>query len=261
MSNAFIQVTEHAGVIRITLNRADKRNALTRAMLSDLMQAVQSVSEATRLVVLSANGPVFCAGMDLQEMQATSQLPNSLEVWQQDSDIYRRVVEGIFFLPCPTLCAAQGPAVAGGVGLVLACDMVIASHAASFALPEPKRGITASMVLPLLEHRVGPGPAGWLLLSGQTLTSAVAERWGVIHQLADDAALPTEVDKAITAVLSNAPGALRSTKQQLLERCGDRIRTDWDRGSQLSANARAQPEAREGLQAFLEKRFPNWAPR
>lgn len=260
MTTPVLEVLNSGGVLRVTLNRPDKRNALTRGMLGELLQVLKALTPETRLVVLSANGPVFCAGMDLQEMQATATLPNAAKVWQQDSDLYRQVMETLFVAPCPTLCVVQGPVLAGGVGMLLACDMVVATESSSFALPEPKRGITASMVSPLLVHRIGAGPASWLLLSGRTISAVDGARCGLIHEVIGTATLQQDVTGLIETILSGAPGALRVTKQQLLDQAASELRVAWDRAAQLSGASRAQTEAREGLQAFLERRKPNWMP-
>ena len=258
MPSSELLVAAAGDVLHITLNRPAKRNALTRGTLHELLQVLGDLPRGTRLIVLRATGTVFCAGMDLQEMQDTAALPNAADQWQNDADIYRQVLETLTFAPCPTLCVVQGPALAGGVGLVLACDMVLATEAASFSLPEPKRGIIASMVLPLLVLRIGQGPASWLLLSGQTLFPEDARRYGMIHQATSGATIEQDLSAAITAVLTGAPGALSSTKQQLLNPIAERLRSDWDSAAQVSAAARTHPEAREGLQAFLEKRAPQW---
>lgn len=260
MSTPLLEILRDGPVVRIVLNRPDKRNALTRAMLAELLPVLQCLAADTRLVVIAANGPAFCAGMDLQEMEATARLPDCNEVWQRDADLYRQVVEALFLVSCPTLCVVQGPVFAGGVGLVLACDLVVAAASASFALPEPKRGITASMVSPLLVHRLGAGPAGWLLLSGQALSAQDAARFGMIHRLVEGKTLHADVTALIATLLAGAPNALRVTKQQLQQSAAPRLRAEWDRAAQLSATSRAQPEAREGLQAFLEKRSPQWVP-
>lgn len=258
MQSSELLVVPEGDVIHITLNRPAKRNALTRSMLNELLKDLHSLPSGTRLIVLRATGSVFCAGMDLQEMQATAALPNAVEVWQQDAELYRQVLETLTFAPCPTLCVVQGPALAGGVGLVLACDMVLATEPASFSLPEPKRGIIAAMILPLLVHRIGQGPASWLLLSGQTHFLDDARRSGLIHQTATSATIESDLSAAIAAVLTGAPGALSATKQQLLKPIVERLRSDWESAAQVSAAARTQLEAREGLQAFLERRTPNW---
>ncbi len=251
-------VATEGDVLHITLNRPAKRNALTRAMLNELLKVLQSLPATTRLIVLRATGPVFCAGMDLQEMQDNAAQPNAAELWQQDADIFRQVLDTLTFAPCPTLCVVQGPALAGGVGLVLACDMVLATETASFSLPEPKRGIIAAMVLPLLVLRIGQGPASWLLLSGQTVFPEEARRLGLIHQATSGATIDQDLSTAIAAVLTGAPGALNATKQQLLNPVAERLKSAWNSAAQVSAAARTQPEAREGLQAFLDRRKPQW---
>ncbi len=174
------------GVAEVTLDRSAKRNALSRALIAQLAAAVAHVAAdaSTRLVVLSANGPAFCAGMDLDEMQNRSQQPNAGAEWEQDASDYRDLVVAILRLDVPTLAVVQGPAIAGGFGLVLACDLVLASTAARFALPEPKRGISPAVVSPLLVYRMGAGPAMPMLLAGQTLTGEEAHRLGLCHVLA-----------------------------------------------------------------------------
>lgn len=261
MEPGTLDVRQHGDVIHVVLDRPGKRNALTRSLLGSLLTVLKTLPENTRLLVLSANGPVFCAGMDLQEMAATSGLPNAEEIWKSDAELYREVVETLFLLPFPSLCVVQGPALAGGVGLVLACDLVLGSDAVSFALPEPKRGITASIVLPLLKHRVGAGPSGFLLLSGTAFDAADAARVGLIHRLASAEQLAKSQVELITSILTGAPLAMRATKRQLLSRVADQIRQEWDVAVTHSAEARALPEAQEGLHAFLESRSPDWVPK
>ena len=131
--------------------------------------------------MLSANGPAFCAGMDLDEMQGRADAPNADDEWDKDASDYRDLLVAILKLDVPTLAVVQGPAIAGGFGLVLACDLVLASSAARFALPEPKRGISPAVVSPLLIYRIGVGPATPLLLAGQVLTAEAAFRVGLCH--------------------------------------------------------------------------------
>ena len=260
MPTSVLNVVRQGDVVQITLNRPDKRNALTRALLDELLLALRGLPSEIRLVVLRANGSVFCAGMDLQEMQATAAQAAASDIWQQDAERYRQVLETLFFLPCPTLCVVQGPALAGGVGLVLACDMVLATETASFSLPEPKRGIIAAMVLPLAVLRIGHGPAGWLLLSGQTLHLEDARRFNLVHQTTTSVTVEDDLNASIAAVLTGAPSILSLTKQQLQAGLADQLQSDWDTATAVSATARSQPEAREGLQAFLDRRVPGWIP-
>jgi methylglutaconyl-CoA hydratase len=257
-ANSPVKFQQVGDVFHVVLNRPDKRNALTRSMLQTLLATLRALPASTRLLVLSAHGSVFCAGMDLQEMALTAEQPNSAEVWNADAQLYREVVETLFLLPFPSLCVVQGPVLAGGVGLVLACDLVLGSTAASFALPEPKRGITAAIVLPLLRHRIGAGPAGYVLLSGSAVNSEDCSRFGLIHRLVSADQLASAQAELVSSVQSGAPLALQSTKRQLLAEATEKIRTEWDVAVRLSGEARGMPEAREGLQAFQERRSPNW---
>lgn len=249
-------------VAYVTLDRPQKRNALSRDLIAQLTDAVARASSdaGVRLVVLAAEGTVFCAGMDLAEMQLRAAQPNARELWQDDTRAYRDLLVALLTVPVPTLAAVQGPAVAGGVGLVAACDLVLASEGATFALPEPQRGITAAIVAPLLVHRVGPGAAGYLLLSGRDWTAGEAQRAGFCHEVCPADEFARLRDDLIGSVLRGGPSALRLTKRHLLETGGRHPVAEIDAAMQLSAQARESDEAREGLAAFLERRPPTWFP-
>ena len=144
--------------------------------------------------------------------------------------------------------------------MILACDLVLAAEAATYALPEPKRGITAAIVTPLLVHRIGVSAASWLLLSGEGIDAARAREVGLCHEVVASADLVSARDKLITSVLSGAPGALAITKHQLTS-CNSEVLKQLLSAVVVSAQARETPEAREGLAAFLEKRPPAWQPK
>ncbi|HUG90145.1 MAG TPA: enoyl-CoA hydratase-related protein [Planctomycetaceae bacterium] len=248
------------GVARLVLSRPRKRNALSREMLERLLNAMRSVADdpAVRMLVLSAEGPVFCAGMDLKEMQDRAARPEAAELWHADAQAYRDVIAALVRLSIPALAVVQGPVVAGGVGLVLACDVVLASDSATFALPEPQRGITAAVVAPLVVYRVGAGQATYLLLSGRTLSAQDALRIGLCHELVEVNELHGRADGLCRSILTGAPSALARTKELLLSTAGRQLFADLDAGMRVSAAARETADAREGLAAFLEKRQPAW---
>ncbi|HEY2148303.1 MAG TPA: enoyl-CoA hydratase/isomerase family protein, partial [Pirellulales bacterium] len=177
-------IHEHAGTI--ILNRPEKRNALSRALLAELSQALDDLHQErqVRAVILAASGPAFCAGMDLSEMLLTSRADDALAQWHRDSVAYRDLVEKMLQFPKPLIAAVGGPAMAGGAGLVLACDLVLATDSATFGLPEPRRGLVAGMVAPLLAFRVGAGRAAYLLLSAKSISAAEAHRVGIYHEMA-----------------------------------------------------------------------------
>ncbi len=248
------------GVAEVTLNRADRRNALSRALIAQLTATVAkaAANTSTRLVVLSANGPVFCAGMDLGEMQSRARQPNARAEWEQDASDYRDLVAAIWRLDVPTLAVVQGPAIAGGLGLVLACDLVLASTAARFALPEPIRGISPAVVSPLLVYRIGAGAAMPILLAGKTLTGEEAHRIGLCHVLVTAENLVASRQELSASILSGAPGALAMTKRLVRSFAETALLAQLEAGRKVSAEARNTAEAREGLAAFLEKREPSW---
>jgi enoyl-CoA hydratase/carnithine racemase len=255
---ALVEVRVEDRVGSITLNRPDKRNALTRALLAELSQAFDDLHQERKLssVVLTGAGSAFCAGMDLSEMRATAEGDNPEAQWGRDSAIYRDLMLQMLHFPKPIIAAVNGPAVAGGAGLVVASDLVIASKNARFGLPEPRRGIVAGLVAPLLVFRVGAGQAARLLLSSALIEAAEAHRIGVYHELVDDVAA-----RARELVLECAQGAreaLQLTKRTLNETIGEHLSTLLAAGAAASATARTTAAAAEGLQAFLEKREPNW---
>jgi methylglutaconyl-CoA hydratase len=170
------------------------------------------------------------------------------------------VLKAIYAAPFPTLAVVQGPVLAGGMGLILACDLVLAADAAFFSLPEPARGITAAMVTPLLIHRVGAGAAAFQLLAGQRISATTALTQGVCHEVVASAHLAERRDQWVEAILAGSPAALRITKQHL-QHCAPRdVALMIDESIKVSARARETDDAREGLAAFLAKRKPNWQP-
>ena len=247
-------------IARLTLARPAKRNAMTRELLATVRDAVRDIPAHSdiRLLILEADGPVFCAGMDLVQMQSTAADPNSADLWQYDAQLYCDVLLALWRLTIPTVAVVQGPAVAGGVGLALACDLIVASETATFSLPEPKRGITAAIVTPLLVHRIGSGASAHLLLSGKVWDARLALQRGLCDELASPDTLRATVDSFAASILTSSPDALRLTKFQWRSVAAGAIPQQLTEAVKLSAQARETDDAREGLQAFLEKRNPVW---
>lgn len=247
-------------VVWLRLNRAEKRNALTRGTLEQLSAALADVARnpRVRVLVLGACGPAFCAGMDLGEMQQRAGSADSSSEWARDSEVYCEVLSALFGLEIPTIAAVGGAAVAGGVGLVVACDFVVAAENAFFALPEPMRGITAAMVTPLLMHRVGAGAAGRLLLSGERWTAAQAFASGLCHDVVPHASLENRIGLLCETIRSGSREALAISKRHLAAMAGGRMPELLNQSIRVSAEARETADAREGLDAFLQKRKPRW---
>lgn len=261
--NQFVQTDFAAGVGRITLNRPDKRNALSREMLTQLSLAVAELESNTelRVIVLQAVGSVFCAGMDLAQMQAHASSPNREQLWREDSELYFDALLALLNCRVPTIAAVSGPTIAGGVGLVLACDIVIAAESVFFALPEPRRGIVAAMVAPLLLRRTSHSRAGYVLLSGKNISAEQAAAIGLCDEVVRQADWEAAVDSILQSVMEASPQALATTKEFLDSISHAPLHEALQRASQVSAEARAGADAREGLDAFLEGRKPTWARR
>lgn len=258
----FINTEFKDGVGWISLNRADKRNALNREMLAQFCSGVDKLNSNSdlRALVLQAVGPVFCAGMDLGQMHEVRTDPSQGTRWQEDSRDYHNALLALLNCRVPTIAAVHGPAIAGGVGLILACDIVIASDSAFFALPEPHRGIAAAIVAPLLSRRLGPARAGYVLLSAKKIPAEQAMAIGLCDEFAPQSGFKSAVHAMLRSILESAPQALATTKR-FLGSLGDAdLRKALRRAIDVSAEARATEEAREGLSAFRDKRKPAWAP-
>ncbi len=256
----YIQLDFSAGVGRLTLNRPDKRNALKREFIAEIHAGIHQLQSNPdlRVLVLAGNGSVFCAGMDLSEMQQRAESSSGKAEWQKDSEVYCELLTALFELQVPTIAVAAGPVLAGGLGLVLACDILLASENVFFLLPEPLRGITAAMVTPLLIHRVGPGPAAFMLLSGERINASAARQFNLCHEVVVAADFDARVETLIASVLTGSKSALAMTKQHMRKCLPTDLVSQIKASVKISAEARETPDAREGLAAFLEKRKPYW---
>ncbi len=262
MAEPIIKLKKHLPSGTIILNRPDRRNALTRTLLDEISQAFDDFHQEkqVRAVILTGAGTAFCAGMDLGEMQAANQLDRAeaQQQWYEDSVQYRDLIEKMLRFPKPIIAAVNGPAVAGGAGLLLASDLVVAVPEAQFGLPEPRRGIVAGLVAPLLAFRLGGSNAARLLLSGELIPAEEAHRIGLYHEVVSADLIWVRAQELATSCAMNAPQAMQMTKRMLNETIGEHLFTLLAAGAAMSATARTTEAAREGLDAFLEKREPNW---
>jgi len=262
MPNNPIEVRVDGVVGTIVLNRPDRRNALTRAMLAELVQALGDLhlEKRVRAVVLTGAGTAFSAGMDVHEMHSLADLPDQekQQQWGDAAEAYRDLVVEMIELPKPIIAAVNGPAVAGGAGLVLASDIVVACDAAQFGFPDARRGIVAGVVGPLAAFRVGAGPAARLLLTASLFPASEAFRLGIYHELIDSNRLWVRAAALAEECAAAAPEALQLTKRMLYETVGEQLSTQLSVGAAMSATSQSTEAAREGLAAFVEKRRPEW---
>jgi methylglutaconyl-CoA hydratase len=242
----------------LTMNRPDRRNALSRGLIAALTDAFSRArdDDKARSVLLTGAGSSFCAGMDLAELQeSVAQGAGQAPIWD-DALGLAKLYDLIYTLPKPTVAAVNGTAVAGGAGLVSVCDLAIAVPEARLGYPEVRRGLVAAMVLPHLLRHVGERMARYLLLTGEMIDAAEACRAGFINAVAPAGQLLETALAWSRAFAEGGPKALALTKD-LLNRFSRQV-VSIEEAAQASAAPRLSEECRQGLEAFFAKRPAPW---
>lgn len=257
-NNIVTEVDRGVGII--TLNRPDRHNAFDSQTISELSQALVGMAGdgAVRVVVLSAAGKSFCAGADLEWMRKAARWTSAEN--EMDARLLAEMLHRLATLPKPTIARIQGSAYGGGVGLIAACDIAVATFEAQFALSEVKLGLVPATIAPHVVAAIGERHARRYMLTAERFSAAEAYRIGLLHEMvADETALDQALGAIIEALLNNGPGALAE--------CKDLIRTvalhplDASLIAETArriARVRASEEGRQGIAAFLEGRKPNW---
>jgi methylglutaconyl-CoA hydratase len=260
MSESLVLYESRPPAVVLTINRADRRNALSRALIADMTAAFQRARDdsAARVVVLTGAGSVFCAGMDLAELAETVDKAGVETIVWQDALNLATLYDLIYSLPRPTIAAVNGAAVAGGAGLVTVCDLAIAVPQAKFGYPEVRRGLVAAMVMPHLLRHVGERTARYLLLTGELIDAAEAQRSGLINAVVPNEELVGRAQQWVGYLAEGGPAALANTKELL--RRFSRQALSIEEAAQASAAPRLTDECRAGLRAFFDKRPAPWAP-
>jgi methylglutaconyl-CoA hydratase len=240
----------------LTLNRSEKRNALSRDLIAQLYAAFERArdDDAVRCVILTATGSSFCAGMDLDELQDV--LGENKEIAWDDAEKLAKLFDLIYTLPKPTIAAVNGTAVAGGAGLVTVCDLAVSVQSAKFGYPEVRRGLVAALVLPHLLRHVGERTARWLLLTGEMMEAAAAMRVGLINQVVHGDMLMDSAMSWARSISEGGPRALATTKSLLRQMSSQTM--SIEELAKASATPRLGEECQEGLRTFFEKRPAPW---
>lgn len=242
-------IDRRGGVIELTLNRPAQRNALSRELIAALADALRAASadDAVRSVLLTGAPPAFCAGLDLQELAETGR-----DADQHDTSALLGLYELIDGLPKPVIAAVNGPAVAGGAGLVCVCDIAICGATAQIGYPGIRRGLVAPIVMPYLLRLVGQRWARYLLLTGEMLSARQAVVAGLANEVVPDAELLARARYCADLFLSCPPAAVAQTKA-LLGRLRNLHGAElMEEARRLSAAVPLTAEARAGVQRFLD---------
>jgi methylglutaconyl-CoA hydratase len=243
----------------VTLNRPDRRNALSRGLINALADAFTRAASdaAARCVILTGAGSSFCAGMDLAELSATLDVGAESSVIWDDAQRLSMLYDQIYSLPKPTIAAINGTAVAGGAGLVTVCDLAVSVPAAKFGYPEVRRGLVAAMVMPHLLRHVGERAARWLLLSGELIDATEACRTGLINEVVSADRLHDRAMEWARSLAEGGPNALAATKAILKQVSHQALGVAET--AKASAAPRLTDECRQGLRAFFDKKAAPWS--
>ncbi|GAB3469894.1 enoyl-CoA hydratase/isomerase family protein [Massilia terrae] len=246
-------------VATVTLDRPDLRNAFNETSIAELAQAFDELGldDEVRAIVLAANGPAFCAGADLnwmKKMAGYSQAENEADAMRLAS-----MLRTIYFCPKPVVAKVQGDCYAGGMGLVAACDIVVASEGANFCLSEVKLGLVPATISPYVIKAMGEQAARRYFLTAERFSALEAKRMGFAHEVTVPEALDAAVAAIVKALCNNSPNAVREAKRLVREVAGVPVDDAMlaDTAGRIAA-IRASNEGREGVASFLEKRKPSW---
>jgi len=242
-----------AGVLSLTLNRPDKRNALSAELIEALHRGLEraDLDGETRVVVLRGAGKDFCAGADLDELLASA----DRDVSENEAAALRLglLFERMRALPKPVLAMVHGRALAGGAGLAAGCDLVIAGSGAQFGYPEIQRGFVPAMVMALLRRAVGEKVAMDLVLTGRVVPAEEAQRLGIVSRVIPDGELEQGTMKLAAELARSSGSALAFTKQLFYQLDGEPLSAGIARGARVNAIARATPDFRAAIAGFLKR--------
>lgn len=254
-----IQTTHQDQVLTITLNRPEVRNAFNDELIAQLAAALSLAGQdpAVRVVVLAAQGSVFCAGADLTWMRRMAGYSREQNVI--DAAGLAEMLRLLYECPKPTIAKVQGDAFAGGVGLVAACDMAVCAADARFCLSEVKLGLTAAVISPYVLRAMGQRAAQRYLLTGQVFSAEQAHRAGLVHEVVAASHLDAALFELTQAFALASPDAVSACKK-FIQHVADSPIDDSLREQtvQALADGRASSHGREGVQAFLDKRKASW---
>src|SRR3984885_11009130 len=245
-------------VATITLNRPDKRNAISYELIDDLLGASDEVNNSSaRILILTGAGKAFSSGMDLDSLK--SLIGRTPEQNIEDSRTMVRLFRTLYEFPKVTIAAVNGAAIAGGTGLALLCDFTLAVPAAKFGYTEVRIGFVPAIVSTFLLRQVVEKQARDLLLTGRIIGAEEAARMGLINEIVAPENLMTRARELATLLMENSPASLRATKQLLSDHARAELDLQIEAAVRENAAIRTTADFREGVVSFLEKRKPVWS--
>jgi methylglutaconyl-CoA hydratase len=253
-----LHVATDAGIATITLNRPEKRNAISYELIEDLLAALDGVTNSSALVlILTGAGKAFCSGMDLDNLKTLAD--HSPEQSLKDSETMARLFRSLYDFPKPTIAAVNGAAIAGGCGLATLCDFTLAVSEAKFGYTEVRVGFIPAIVSTFLLRQIGEKHARDLLLTGRIIGADEAHRIGLINEIVPPGRLIDRARELASQLMENSPASLISTKRLLSDHARAELDSQIQSAVRENAAIRATHDFREGIASFLEKRRPRWS--
>lgn len=257
MNYPTIRLAFEGRVATITLNRPEKRNAISFELIGDLLRALEEVAKSDAIVlILTGTGKAFCSGLDLDNLKAL--LGRTPEQNLQDSQTMVQLFRSLYEFPKVTIAAVNGAAIAGGTGLALLCDFTLAVPEAKFGYTEVRIGFVPAIVSTFLLRQVGEKQARDLLLTGRIFGAEEAAKLGLINEIVPPDNLMARARELAAVLLENSASSLRATKQLLTDHARTELDAHIEAAVRENAGIRTTADFREGITSFLEKRKPVW---
>ena len=258
MKYGTISISDKGPIRTVTLDRPERRNAMTPKMQEELIAAMEeAVANGCRVLVFGGTGQAFCSGLDLSALQAMRD--QTVSEHRIDAERIARLFRTLYELPISTIAAVNGAAIAGGAGLAMVCDFTLATPAAKFGFTEVRIGFVPALVSAFLALQIGDKRTRDLLLTGRIFDANEAWRLGLANEVVPPEQLTQRVQSLAEALLANSPGAQQATKRLMVMQNKAWLDSAIDAALQNSVQARETADFREGIAAFLEKRMPVWA--
>ena len=257
MTYKTLQLALESGLATITLNRPEKRNAISFELIHDLLRALDEVAKSEAIVlILTGAGKDFCSGLDLENLKAL--LGRTPAQNLEDSETMVRLFRALYEFPKVTIAAVNGAAIAGGTGLALLCDFTLAVPEAKFGYTEVRIGFVPAIVSTFLLRQVGEKQARDLLLTGRLFGADEAARMGLVSEIVPPENLMNRARELAALLMENSSASLRATKQLLTDHARAELDAQIDAAVRENAAIRTTADFREGITSFLEKRKPVW---
>lgn len=253
-----LSLSTKAAIAILTLDRPEKRNAVSFQLIADLVAALDEVERSdAQVLILTGAGKAFCAGMDLEDLKKLLGRTHAQNV--EDSATMARLFRRIYDFPKPTIAAVNGAAIAGGTGIATMCDFTLAVPEAKFGYTEVRIGFVPAIVSSFLVMQVGHKVARDLLMTGRLFSAAEAHRFGLVNEVVEPERLVPRAVELANSIIENSPSSVRLTKKLINGFIAAQLDEQIAQAIEDNARIRQTTDFREGISSFLEKRKPHWS--